>query len=308
MEFSDINTLEYDSTHIQPPSPQEPILPPPLKYYYHPPNHNGRLLGVANRDAEEKEKPGSVDMNGSIHSYLMNDETTESEFLPSIILRQSMVPKLPSPLKLTNHRTSHDKGNSSVVIQNNVGGSENTDDPSIESDMLPLTKLRQRFNSKHMYDEDYSIDSNSIALSRLKQRRYRNRKEELGIQNKNKVGGSNANMWNHSKRMNTDNHLIDSDLLLPLNLLKVKLQRTGNSSLSAIQTNTHVKIHSMVDIYRSFDLPKTANTNIPSIADRNERSQLSIHNPRKWNGLVNMSLKCVSTLLQILCPGPSRYE
>ena len=85
-----------------------------------------------------------------------------------------------------------------------------------------------------MYDEDYSVDSNSIALSWLKQRRYRNRKEELWIQNKNLVGGTNADMWKYSKCMNTDDHSIDSHLFLPLTLLKVKLQRTGNCSLSAI--------------------------------------------------------------------------
>ena len=308
IEFSDIDTLEYDSTHIRPPSPHVPILPPPPKYYYHPSTHNRRIFELTNKASEEKEKPGSVDMNGSIHSYLTDDETTESEFLPLTILRQSRVPKPPSPLKLTNHPTSHDKGNSALAIPNNVGGSDNTDDHSIESDMLPLTKFRQRFHSKRTYPEDYSIDSDSLPLSRLKQRRYKNRNEELGIGNKDKVGGSNVNVWNHSKRsMNPDDHSIDSDLLLPLTILKAKLQR-NNSYLPAIRTTTHVKIHSMADIYRSFDLPKTANTNIPSIADRNERSQLNIHNPRKWNGLVNVSLKCISTLLQILCPGPSRYE
>ena len=92
-----------------------------------------------------------------------------------------------------------------------------------------------------------------------------------------------------------------------MTILKAKLQRTNNS-IAPIQTTTHVKIHIMADIYRSFDLPKTANTNIPSIADQKKRLQLNIHNPRKWSGLVNVSLKCVRTLLQILCPGPSRYE
>ena len=162
--------------------------------------------------------------------------------------------------------------------------------------MLPLALLRKQ--SKHV--------RTLLSPSKLSNHPTNHKKgnSELTIRNMDNVGDANERI--HSKCIYADVHSINSDLL-PLTILKARLQRTNNSIVQ-IQTTTDVKIHTMADIYRSFDLPKTANTNIPSIADRNERSQLNIHNPRKWSGLVNVSLKCISTLLQILCPGPSRYE
>ena len=104
--------------------------------------------------------------------------------------------------------------------------------------------------------------------------------------------------------MYPDDHMIDSDLL-SLTILKARLQRSNNSIL-LILTSPQLKMHIMVDIlYRFFDLPKAANTNIPSNTNRIECLQLNIHNPRKWNESMSVSLKCISTLLHILYPRPS---
>ena len=134
---------------------------------------------------------------------------------------------------------------------------------------------------------------------------HNKRKSEVSksVQEKDEVRTSNTNVSIHSYPT-TEDESNNSDLL-PLTILKQRLQRTNKST---VPHKTTMKINTMADIYRSFDLPKSTNTNIPSISDRTERSQLNISNPRKWNGLVNVSLKCISTLLQIICPGPSRSE
>ena len=109
IEFSDASV--YDSTSISPSSPQVPTLPPPPKCYYHPSTHNQKLFAIAEA-VEENEKLGSINTNVSIHSHVSDDESSNSDFLPLTILRQSLVPKLPSPLKFYHHPTGHKKGNS----------------------------------------------------------------------------------------------------------------------------------------------------------------------------------------------------
>ena len=103
---------------------------------------------------------------------------------------------------------------------------------------------------------------------------HKKRNLKLAIQNKEKVGVSDANVLIHLKCMYPDDHMIDSDFL-SLTILKARLQRSNNSIL-LIQTSSQLKIYTMVDIYRSFDLPKAANTNTPSITNQNEWLQLNI--------------------------------
>ncbi len=98
-------------------------------------------------------------------SYLTDDESSNSDFLPLAILRQSLlVPKLLSPPKFYYHPTSHKKETSELAIQNKdkVGGSDvnvlihsqclyHTDDHSTNSDIHPLTILKQRNIYLHFY-------------------------------------------------------------------------------------------------------------------------------------------------------------
>ena len=82
---------------------------------------------------------------------------------------------------------------------------------------------------------------------------------------------------------------------------------TKNGTSVSVSATNH-KLTCISDIYKSFQLPKSTRSCIPTLTDLRNETNLNEKNHAKWTGLVNMSTKCLDQLLACICPGPSRSK
>jgi len=66
------------------------------------------------------------------------------------------------------------------------------------------------------------------------------------------------------------------------------------------------KMTDIVDVYKCFKLPKSTRSCIPPLTQLEQGINVYENYPKKWTGLINMSMKCIDQVLKSICPGPSR--
>ena len=68
------------------------------------------------------------------------------------------------------------------------------------------------------------------------------------------------------------------------------------------------KIKGISNVYISFELPKATRLCIPTLTDLRNEEELNKKNANKWQGLINMSSKCLDQTLRAICPDPSHMK
>ena len=70
-----------------------------------------------------------------------------------------------------------------------------------------------------------------------------------------------------------------------------------NTKEKSVLMNESKKLKSISDVYKSFQLPKSTRSCIPTLTDLRNESNLNEKNHAKWTGLVNMSMNCLDQVL-----------
>ena len=83
---------------------------------------------------------------------------------------------------------------------------------------------------------------------------------------------------------------------------------TKRNAMNSQNRFAFTKITDIVDVYKCFELPKSTRSCIPPLTQLEHGIKVNENNPKKWTGLVNMSMKCIDQVLKSICPGPSRSK
>ena len=206
-----------------------------------------------------------------------------------------------SNIGINNEVTGDDtpKGNDEVCFDSFLEqGSDTTSLPnSITDEMNDLDSFtKEDHNEKKSYGT-----SSTTYITRSKRN---NNAKSTSVRNSimDPIDGSNSN--------DRDENILGISTKTDTNTRNKKKESSTNEKMDTIVTKKieyqYHKIKKISDVYASFELPKSTRSCIPTLKDLRNEVELKEKNANKWQGLINMSSKCVDQTLRAICPGPSR--
>ena len=175
---------------------------------------------------------------------------------------------------------------------------------------LPPNSITDEINDIDSYTEkDYNenilqISTTTTNTTKRKQKSNGSKNTSLTDSIVGAIDDSNSNDCNGENTLqstttttNTRNKKRDSSTNIKKNVIGAKRNEYQ-----------YQKIKKISDVYASFEIPKSTRSCIPTLTDLRNEEELKIKNSKKWQGLINMSTKCLDQTLRAICPGPSRTK